>query len=64
VIDRWGDWSGLSGQTRQIAEVRRENPDATLAELGEFVSPQLSKSAVNNHLRKLIKHAQELESDH
>lgn len=43
----------LSPQLREIAEVRLENPDASLKELGEYVNPKVGKSGVNHRLRKL-----------
>lgn len=38
---------------RQIAEVRLNNPDASLKELGELMEPPLGKSGVNHRLRKI-----------
>ena len=38
---------------RQMAEVRLENPDAPLKELGEYLDPPVGKSGVNHRLRKL-----------
>lgn len=43
----------LSPNLRMIAEVRLENPDATLKELGELLEPPVGKSGVNHRLRKL-----------
>ena len=37
----------------QMAEVRLENPDAPLKELGEYLDPPVGKSGVNHRLRKL-----------
>ena len=36
-----------------MAEVRIENPDATLKELGEYLNPPVGKSGVNHRLRRL-----------
>ncbi len=38
---------------QEIAEARGKYPDATLKELGEYLSPPVSKSTVNHRLRKL-----------
>ncbi len=38
---------------REMAEVRLENPDATLSELGKLLDPAVGKSGVNHRLRKL-----------
>lgn len=54
---RWllacGGWEPLSLELQQMATVRLQHPDATLAELGELLSPPISKSGVNHRLRKL-----------
>ncbi|MGB4594197.1 MAG: DNA-binding protein WhiA [Coriobacteriia bacterium] len=38
---------------RELAELRLENPDASLRELGELAEPPLSKSAVYHRIRRL-----------
>lgn len=38
---------------RQMAEVRLENPDVPLKELGELLDPPVGKSGVNHRLRRL-----------
>ena len=38
---------------RQMAEVRLENPDIPLKELGELLEPPVGKSGVNHRLRRL-----------
>ena len=45
---------------QDIAWVRKENPDASLQELGEMLDPPLGKSGVNHRLRKICQIAQEL----
>jgi len=42
----------------QMAEVRLENPDVALKELGELLDPPVGKSGVNHRLRKLSELAQ------
>lgn len=49
----------LSDPLRQMAEVRLEYPEATLAELGEMLDPKVGKSGVNHRLRKLSEIAEE-----
>ncbi len=46
----------------QIAELRLENPDATLKELGEMLDPPIGKSGVNHRLRKLSQLAEQARS--
>ena len=38
---------------RQVAEIRLNNPDISLKELGEMVEPPLGKSGINHRMRKL-----------
>ena len=45
--------ANLPEALRQMAEVRLENPDAPLKELGELLDPPVGKSGVNHRLRKL-----------
>ena len=46
-------FDNLQDGLRQMAEVRLENPDATLSELGQLLDPPVGKSGVNHRLRKL-----------
>lgn len=45
---------------REMAEVRLENPDAPLKELGEYFQPPIGKSGVNHRLRKLSELAEKI----
>ncbi|MBQ9156873.1 MAG: DNA-binding protein WhiA [Eubacterium sp.] len=55
----------LSGGLRDIAGARLEDPEASLKELGEMLSPAVGKSGVNHRLRKLSQIAQHIrESGH
>ncbi len=46
----------------EIAELRLENPDASLKELGEMLTPPIGKSGVNHRLRKLSQLAEQARS--
>ncbi len=46
-------FENLPEALREMAEVRLENPDAPLKELGGFFHPPIGKSGVNHRLRKL-----------
>lgn len=46
-------FQNLSQSLRQMAEIRLENPDMPLKELGECFHPPIGKSGVNHRLRKL-----------
>lgn len=50
----------LSDQLIEMAEVRLENPEASLKELGELLDPPVGKSGVNHRLRKLSELAEKV----
>ena len=54
--------SKLSPALKEVAELRLDNPDASLKELGEMLSPPIGKSGVNHRLRKLDKMAEDIRS--
>jgi len=53
-------FSNLPANLKQIAEVRLENPEMPLKELGEELDPPVGKSGVNHRLRKLSEIAKSL----
>lgn len=53
-------FSQLADGLREIAELRMEYPDSSLQELGQMVSPPISKSGVNHRLRKISKIADQI----
>jgi DNA-binding transcriptional regulator WhiA len=53
----------LNNSLRQLAELRLEEPDANLSELGEMLNPPVSKSGVNHRLRKISSIAKDLRED-
>ena len=58
VIDRHG-LDNLPPALREIIRLRVSYPDATLAELGQYASPPLSKSAVYHRMRRIEQMAEE-----
>ncbi|MBO5461487.1 MAG: DNA-binding protein WhiA [Ruminococcus sp.] len=48
---------------REMAYVRLENPESSLKELGELLSPPIGKSGVNHRLRKLGEIADKVRQD-
>ena len=55
----------LSDMTKDLAklcELRLENPDISLDELGKMMTPELSRSAVSRRFKKLEKIAEELKA--
>lgn len=55
LIERNMGMSFLSDDLRQMAEIRLENPEASLSELGQLIVPPLGKSGVSHRLGKLRK---------
>ena len=55
-----GKWGTLSETLREIGELRAENPDISLKELGDMTNPPIGKSGVNHRLDRLIKFAESL----
>lgn len=53
-------FQNLPPAMREMAEVRLENPDASLKELGEYFNPPIGKSGVNHRLRKLSELAEKV----
>lgn len=51
----------LPNNLRVVAEIRLNNPDATLKEVGEMLDPPIGKSGVNHRFRKLENIAKELQ---
>ena len=53
----------LNDSLRELAELRLEEPDANLSELGQMLNPPVSKSGVNHRLRKISSIANALRED-
>ena len=53
-LEARGLYDDLPPKLRQTAELRKENPEATLLELAQMQDPPLTKSAINHRMRKLI----------
>ncbi|MGL6294462.1 DNA-binding protein WhiA [Eubacterium aggregans] len=60
AIARGPGLSSLPPSLRHLAELREENPDASLKELGEMMTPPVGKSGVYHRLSKMAKIAAEL----
>lgn len=60
AIDRHMGLQNLPEPLRDIAELRRLYPDASLTELGQMATPALGKSGVNARMRRLEAIAEEL----
>ena len=51
----------LEKELREICDLRLNNEDLSLAEMGQLLTVPLSKSAVYNRMKKIIKIADEME---
>lgn len=52
-IEQHSGFDRLNSGLRQVAELRLQEPDLSLKELGEMLRPPVSKSGVNHRLRRL-----------
>ena len=59
-IKKMKKFSSMPDSLKEIAQVRLENPDMPLAELGKQLENPISKSGVNHRLKKLSQIAEEL----
>jgi DNA-binding protein WhiA len=54
-------FSHLEKDLKELCELRMNNEDLSLAELGQMLSKPLTKSAVYNRMKKIIRISDELE---
>lgn len=62
-IKEKGKFNKLPENLKEIANLRLENPDASLTELGEKLDEKISKSGVNHRLKKISEIAQEIRKE-
>lgn len=60
LIDRAVGIDSLSEELREVAQLRLDNTDMSLQEIGESLSEPISRSGVNHRFQKLAKMADEL----
>ncbi|MBM7561975.1 DNA-binding protein WhiA [Fusibacter tunisiensis] len=58
ILDDHIGLEALPERLREIARIRVDNPEASLKELGELVSPPIGKSGVNHRLKKILEMAE------
>ncbi|MGM0420195.1 MAG: DNA-binding protein WhiA [Bacillota bacterium] len=63
LIEQEYGLSDLTPSLQEIARLRLKNPYATIKELGEKLDPPISKSGVNNRLRRLRRIADKTRED-
>ncbi len=62
LISRTAGLESLAPELREVAELRLENTDMSLQEIGESLSEPISRSGVNHRFQKIAKIAAELRS--
>lgn len=60
LIRKFGGLEKLPQKLRDVAEIRLNNPDATLKEIGEMLDPPVGKSGVNHRFKKIEEIAEDL----
>lgn len=60
LIKKLKKFENLSENLKEIANLRLENPEASLAELGQMLEKPVSKSGVNHRLKTISEYADEL----
>jgi DNA-binding protein WhiA len=53
-------YEGLNEQLKEIAELRLENPELSLEQLGQLCNPPITKSGVSHRLKKLCEIAENI----
>lgn len=63
LIERTMGLSALPDGLREIAEIRAENPDLNLKQLGASLDPPISRSGANHRLQKLAEIAERIRQE-
>ena len=63
TIKKSGTWEKLPEILREIGNLREENPDVSLKELGEMTNPPIGKSGVNHRLNRIIEIAEGMDKN-
>lgn len=63
IIDSDRGLSALPDNLREVAEIKRDNPELSLSALGNLLDPPISRSGVNHRLNKLIDLAEEIKRE-
>lgn len=63
IIDKYLGLDSLSDSLREMAELRYENPDFNLKQLGEALDPPISRSGANHRLQKIAKIAAKIREE-
>ncbi len=58
-LKKSGKYNTLSAELKAVAELRLEYPELSLRDMGEMLTPAISRSGVNHRLTKIIEISQE-----
>ncbi len=58
IIKRAGKFEELPDNLKEIANLRAENPDTSLVDLGKMLNKPIGKSGVNHRLKKILEIAE------
>lgn len=53
----------MTEKLRELAELRLNNPEASLTQLGEMMDPKLGKSGVNNRMKRILSMAEKVTAE-
>ena len=59
-LQQAGGLEALPEKLRQSAQLRLENPEFSLRELGESLTPSITRSGVNHRMKRLLQIADEI----
>lgn len=59
ILEEKGQMESLPAKLKQAAQARMKNPSASLSELAAMMDPPITKPAMNNRMKKLLKLAKE-----
>lgn len=62
LIDH-GEWDKLSPELKEVAQIRLDNPELSMQEIGEMLSPPISRSGVNHRFHKISDQVRELKEN-
>ena len=63
LIKKRKKFDKLTPKEQELAQVRLENPDASLSELGQLLENPMSKSGVNHRMEGINRLADELRNE-
>ncbi len=63
MLKKAGAFDRLSDKLKELVELRLNNPEASLTQLGEMMEPKLGKSGVNNRMKRILSIAEKVSTE-